>query len=263
MRLIHYVGKTWNSDEASFLKRFNINVKEGKHSYIKPDVEVFEHIRERIMEPHLIHGVAADFTKEDLDNAEWVALRGLSPFGYPQPEETFDYIYDVYETSRYCEPCGIIDGPQENSFRIRSDRTKLLAFQLEWTYDEIFVERALYQDLFKGLGVGSRPAIIHRSGKESERFVQLDLEVYDRELEMNNFEFELCLVCHRKKYRRMLVDFLPPFPVSPTRAIFQGREFFGSGGSAFRLIYLTQELRRDLMDRKIARGHQFEPVMGL
>lgn len=260
MQVLHHIGASWDLPRVQLLGRYGITVTEGVFSYIKLDEETYQTVKDEIMSPHIMYAKLAEFTKKELDDAKWVALTGLRQVGYPQPEGTFDYLNDVYETSASCRVCGIIEGSQKSPFRIKTNNVKFDAFQLGWTFDEIFAKRELYDNLFSKFGIGFWSVLIHKTGKESEKIVQLRLTKCDWKLDMTGIGFEACPICKRKKYLRQLTDFLPPFPRKPEMEVFHGQEYFGSGGSAFHLIYMSQSIRQELIRRKIAKWYQFDPV---
>lgn len=260
MRILHNIGERWEKNQVELLACLGIRVEENVFSYLRVGSDQFELIEDIVMPNHPVYVVGANFDKGDLDQANWLALTGLAPFGYPQPDGTFEFLDVVYNTIDHCKKCGINRGPQKNPFRIKSDKTKRPAFQLEWIYDEIFVKRELYNDIFSPMGISYWPVLIHGSGKESVNFVQLDLRECDWDFDMSGMQFEVCAECGQKKYRVMPMDFLPSLNGQAPNHIFRGREYYGSGGQADRRIFLSQELRQKFLSLKITRWHQFYPL---
>ncbi len=260
MRIIHQIGEIWSGEQARKLSERGISVIENEFSYIKVEPDVFKTIKDLVIKPHVIHAVAAEFNKDDLDHAEYVAFTGLRSFGYPQPEDTFDYLDDVYDTTNHCKTCRIVGGVQKGPFRIKTDKLKYGAFGLEWTHDEIFLSREIYQNYFRNRGIGFKPVLIHRTGKESENFVQLEIKEVPWNFEMSDMKFEFCSDCNRKNYSPLFLDFLPPIPKLPVPAIFHGKEYFGNGAEAFKMIYISQEIRQIFIKNRLARWYNFTPL---
>lgn len=260
MKRIHHIGERWTAIQVERLADFGITVNEDVFSYIQVEPDQFELIEDIVMQKLPIHVFGAVFDKVDMNKAEWLALTGLRPFGFPQPKDTFDFLDVVYDTSHSCKACGIILGKQKNPFRITSDKTKWQAFQLEWIYDEIFVKREVYNQLFVPLGIGFWPVLIHRSGEVSEHLVQLDLPRCKWEFDMTDMPFKVCIECGRRKYQVRPLDFLPSLNGEIPNEIFRGTESYGSGGQAYQRIYLTQRLRQEFLNRKIAKWFQFYPL---
>lgn len=263
MRKMHHIGETWKLDQVISLAKYRIFVVEGVFSYIHVDPDEFELIKGIVFRDQPIHVFGADFDTADLDNADWLALNGLQTFGRPQPDDNFDFLDLVYDMSKKCEKCGIFEGKQKQPFRIKSDKTKLAAFQLEWINDEVFVGRDIYEDLFQPIGLGFWPVLIHRSDEISERLVQLDIPESDWQFDMKGMPFEVCSGCNEKKYQVRPLDFLPNLNRRTPNEIFRGLEFYGSGGQADKRIYLSQRLRQELMKRKIAKWFQFYPLKSM
>lgn len=260
MKVLHNVGHRWKADQVDALADRGITVVEDKFSWISLSAEQFELLRSVLQVHNAMYAVGADFERSDIFNARWLALTGLSEFGYPQPEDTFDFVDMVYDSSHSCKTCGVVSARQKNPFRIKSDKTKLKAFELEWVFDEIFVKKELHEELFTPLGIGSWPVIIHGTGRESENLVQLDLPECEWAFDMTGIEFEFCSECNRKKYRVRPMDFLPQLNGEPPNQIFKGKEFYGSGAQAAKRIYLSQEIMQEFVNRKIANWYQFYPL---
>ena len=259
MKVIHSIGERWTRNQVEALARHGIIVTEDVLSYIDVEPAQFELIKDIVLPFRPIHSIGAVFGRDDLDGAQWLALTALRVFGYPQPELHFD-VSQVYETSNRCEKCGLNRGRQVRPFRIKSDKTALEAFQLEWIYDEVFVKRTFYEEMFEPLGIGSWPVLIHRSGEESGSVVQLDLPEPDWNFDMKGMRTEDCLECSQSKYVVRPMGFLPPPNGGPPNSIFRGREFYGSGAQALKRIYLSQEIRQEFLNRRIAKWHQFYPL---
>lgn len=259
MRIVHFIARRWSKFQQSELAKRNIYVEADKISNIQVDSATFELIKDIALKDGAVYGFGAEFTKSEINDANYAALIGLRTCGYPQPDDTFDFFDEVYKGPQRCQVCGIIPGPQTDPFRIKSDKIKYNAFQLEWIYDEIFVEREFYLTHLQEF-VGSKPVVIHRSGKESTRFVQLDLPEADYNFDMSGMEFIACKACQRKKYSPSFQDFLPQLPRDPETHIFQTREFFGTGAQAFRLIIMSQKIRQIFLDHKLAKWYNFTPL---
>ena len=79
------------------------------------------------------------YTQEELDNAQWLMMRSVWYYGYPQPEggEGFERI--TYSAENFCKACcsGLI---QKDAFRIKKVPKwgKRHFVMLNWVSDEIF-----------------------------------------------------------------------------------------------------------------------------
>lgn len=262
MKQIHHIGNRWTTTEVKLLNSIGISVEEDVFSYINVESDQFELIKDAVMSRCPGYAFGAEFDKADLNRARWLALTALTAHGYPQPDSYWDAGM-VYDVSNQCKRCGLGRGRQLHPFHIKSDKIRLQAFQLEWVYDEIFVKRDLYDEMLAPLEIGFWPVLLHRSGKESDQVVQLDLPKCDWNFDMSGMQTEYCSECDRSKYVVRPIDFLPPLNGKPPNQIFHGREFFGSGAQALKRIYLSQEIRQELLTRKLAKWHQFYPLKPL
>jgi hypothetical protein len=261
MKLVISVNAEWDEQQAQAMNSVGyFDIPVDKWKWIPIDPVKFELIRNVLLKQHVSYVKQALFDKSDVANAKWLVLAGLSRFGYPQPEDTFDYLYDIYDMKNYCKGCGINKGEQTGSFRIKSDKQKFKMSQLYWTNDELFVKKEIFESFFKSKNILSRPVIINRSGKISDEIVQLDLTQCNWNSDFSYQPIEVCNTCNTNKYNFMPLDYFPAFPREPEKEIFHGRESFGSGAEAFRLIYLSQDICKYMIDEKIARWHQFYPV---
>lgn len=258
MKIIHWIGARWTFDQKAELSRLGISPKGSGFSYVQMDEEKFEFIKDWVLEPSVLHAVAAKFSKREVGEADYVYMHGLRSFGYPQPEGTFDFSVEYGATNR-CKSCGIVETPQIKPFRVRSDKIKYKAFGLEWIHDEVFVEKAFYSDHLAKF-VGSRQVLIHRTGLRSENLIQLDLPKVSWSFDMSNINYELCEVCNRKKYFPRFMGFLPSVPVENAPVIFQSREHIGTGAQAFRFIIMSQEVRQIFLEHKLAKWYNFTPL---
>jgi hypothetical protein len=259
MKVLYSIGKTWSRDDQEYLAAVGVNVREEEFSYIQLEQDLYAKVAERVLLGDPIYAVGAKFDSEDLDNADFLAITGLTEFGYPQPDNSLAYLDLVYDQSILCKSCGIAKR-QINPFRINSDKTKLKAFQLTWVHDEIFVKKDFYEELFLPLGIGHKPVLIHRSGDVSGVIVQLDIPSAPWELDMSGVPFELCAVCGRKKYPVRPTDFLPKLSGKPVHKMFRGLEYHGSGAQAYRRIFISQAIRKQFLEERLAKAFQFYPV---
>lgn len=263
MKKIHHIGERWDAHQVNELAKFGIIVNEGVLSNIQIEQGLFEQVKDIILINKPIHVFGAEFDKHDLNSAEWLSQTPLRTFGYPQPDDSFDFLDSVYDQTGSCKACGIVPGFQKSPFRIKTDMTTYPGFSLGWVYDEIFVKIQIYQEIFEPLGIGYWPVLIHRTGAQSTNIVQLKLLECDWKFDMSGIPFETCTVCWRKKYQARPLDFLPSLLGEPPNQIFRGTEFYGSGGQADQRIYVSKSLRLELLRLKVAKWYQYYPLKSL
>lgn len=112
----------------------------------------------------------------------------------------------------------------------------------------------LYEKIFKPLGIACRPLRKYKDGSVIESFVQLVLPVIDEPLELSYYESLTCPECGETKYDAMTCGYYP-LQEHPLPFIYKSKEFFGSGFSANRKIFVSAYLR-DLMIEKGMMKHQ-------
>lgn len=200
------------------------------------------------------------YTKEEVQKSEYclIGYNSKSSCGYPQPED-FSYLRQVYDKMSWCNKCGM-DKVQVDDFRVKKVSKHLLWGFFAWELDVLFIERGLYQELFKPLGVECRP-LRYVSGKIRDEFVQLVIPVIDEDMDKSYILSEIeCPECGRKKYR--LKSEKPFFPLhkNPLPPIYMTKEYIGSSGiDADREIIISTELALELVRRKALKVQYLTP----
>jgi rRNA maturation protein Nop10 len=258
---MHHIYNNWSQEEVESMAGFGYAVEEGSKALQIEEDESYFKIKPLLEKWEVMDVKYPEFTKEELDSAEWLVFNGNWDNGYPMPDGDGSYKNITYDLTEYCNECG--QGlVQKAPFRIKSEPKwgKQKMFNLNWIPDEIFSEKDFYTKFFKPMGVGSRPVLIHKTGKEAETAIQLELPVFNQDLDVSNFPYEICKTCGRKKYHALIADFIHSYKIDPPFTIFKGKEYFGSGGSAFRRIFLSQEIRQGLLKNKAAKPTMFIPL---
>ena len=232
------------------------------------------------------HSVSNRFTKAELDAAEWLELSALGHYGYPQPEEDFGYKGATYNVSDYCPSCGI--GAVQNApFRLRAEfkASHSQIVQLNWVFDEFFLRPEAREGLWGAAitGIDYLAPMLHKDDRPSERVAQMIVkttlppaldttglqpvtckpqnEEWQPQQRLRPSEPEGRPYCGRVKYHYMHKG---PFRFDSNafaRApdVVKSHEWFGSGGSAHRLVIVSQKFRQAVVTAKW-RGVSFEPV---
>jgi hypothetical protein len=213
---------------------------------------------------------------------EWYVVGATSHFGYPQPED--GYAKATYDVTGYCERCGA-GGVQRRPFRFRSEpkASHSQFLQLNWIFDELFV-RPEVPDVFERervTGVGSGPALHHRTGRALEGIQQLIiLTILPPGLQTDGLQTVTCKpdneearsefagpkryppdypFCGRVKYHWRQPLFFAPHAFAEAPDIAKSHEWFGSGGDAHRAILVSARVV-DLIKAHKWRGLRTEPV---
>ena len=226
-------------------------------------------IAEQIKQCNLLCRSETVFTKEELCNTEWLSMRSQWRFGYPQPEDDFNYENITYTRRNYCPKCssGL---KQTNPFRIKKAPKwgKRHFAELNWVGDELFVDdtavTVLTQEGITGI---SFLEVQNKKGAEIfSNIRQLQVEtVLDLGLQTDSAsvrEVTLCPECGIPKFLLNGIGML-----SFRKEIFENQpdvvktgEIFGSDHYAARIILVRQKVYQTILRNKLERGLVFEPI---
>jgi len=259
MKIVHQIFKRWEYKQVQKLAEHGIKVVEDELSTIYLDDNKYQPLKREFEEWKVMHGEAAEFTKTEINRASWLNLTGLKNKSYPQPED--NYLKFTYNLEEYCPQCGI-GAVQKDLFRVedRLEKTNEKIFQLHWVYDEIFLNIEIYEKFFLRQNIGFKAVKLFPSDKVSQKLVQLDIKSTEWDFDLADVQFVICERCCRKKYSPTLLDFFPKFDGGDCFQLFKGKEYFGNGGRAFKLIFISQILKRILIENKLMKWYQSKPV---
>jgi hypothetical protein len=203
--------------------------------------------------------VTTKFSDTELAEARWLELLPAWHHGYPQPhEDVFGYRQATYDLTAFCEHCGV--GLRQSApFHMRGEprwgRKGIL--QLNWVFDEFFVTPPVWAAVFEPLGVPCRPVLAARGG-ELATVVQLVVdEVVD--VFTDGLATGVCGWCKRAKILPVTRGPAPPLAGVPSTAMARTAAWFGSGGSAFRGVLVSQRVRQAMLAENV-RGASMKPV---
>jgi len=263
MKIMHHIAANWTEEEAKMMKKFGFDVpitKDLQTMQIEENEAYFK-LKPYFEKWHVVNLAYTEFTNEELDNAKVLAFTGSWEHGYPQPEKDFGYTKKTYDSSNYCKECGT-GLKQKEPFQMKAEpkwgKHKLL--DLYWIGDELFVEKEFYKKIFEPLAVKSKPVIIHKTNEEAETVVQLDIPTIEEKLSLDHLNLDECKNCKTKKYSPEIRGFFPEYSEEIPHDIFKGQEYFGSGGMAFKRIFISQKLRQILLREKVVKATQFIPL---
>ena len=207
------------------------------------------------------------FSKEDLFEAEWLAVRSQWYYDYPQPENRYTEL--TYSEENACSNCwiGLV---QKDSFRFKRTPKwgKRNFCMTNWVYDELFVSPKAKELLESSNLQGfSFLPVNNKSGKEILADVfQLKIpyilpegiaDVTSRIREIYD-----CPVCGRRKSRPndrgQFVFYRSSF--ANTLDFVKSAEWFGGAASADRLIFVSQKAYRFIVENKLDSSLVFEPI---
>jgi hypothetical protein len=204
----------------------------------------------------------------------WYRALPKSHFGYPQPEDSWDT--ETYG-SDYCIRCGIAPS-QAHAFRLRGEpKTRHSDFiWINWVHDVLFVRPHVAADLAAAgiTGFDVLPVLRHKTGTPLESIVQLQIRTFlpsgavlTDELQTvtckpDNEESHIRLeggasriplgapYCGRKKFHAPAQSRICESKFDETLDVVRSAEWFGSGGQAFRQIFVSSRVVELATSRK-------------
>lgn len=288
MKINHRYAILGDSEFATALRRINFPLDIGNGGFIVINITEDDPKWPDVQQLALAYNeewsslVTNVFTKSELRAAEWSLLSTSGHFGYPQPED--DYISVTYDTTNFCEHCGI-GAVQRAPFRFRSEpkapHSHFLKFN--WVFDELFILPAVMERFQQAdvSGIDYGIPVIHKNNQPLVTRWQLHINtilppvLYTQGLQtvtccLNNEETRqthnpttqiTTPFCGRVKYhlthhglrafQRKAFSGMPDF--------IKSSEWFGSGCRAFRLILVSNKVANMILDEKW-RGYILEPI---
>jgi len=161
----------------------------------------------------------------------------------------------------YADRCGI-GKRQIAPFRMKAEPKwgTRSAMQLIWIFDEIFVRPTAWEATFRQFGIDRRPVLHHRTQRELESVVQLDIAAL-AELRMDdNLPYVVCRRCDRRKHAHVMRGFVPA-PAPTDAPALKSCQYFGDGGAANRAVLISNAVYRAITAAKL-RGMEFDACAG-
>jgi hypothetical protein len=201
----------------------------------------------------------AKFSKHDYLTAPYLCLDWPGGRGYPQPEKNFGFLNITYDGNG-CAKCGV-GYRQVAPFRLSSvpvwKRNKV--FGVGWVFDAFFMPEEVFDAAFKPFGARSWPVEKHRPNFVIPNTVQLMVEK-EVKIREEKLVADVCAKCGYNKLYIPLTSYVPSPAEDPQTDIFVSHQFFGSGGSADRVTYVSQRLYQHVKSLKLP-GFHFSPCV--
>lgn len=150
MEIVYVFYNDWTVTQVTQLRSRGVDVESGygrielvENEKNKPVLEILEKWKVQKF-------VGTTYDNKDIAKASLLVYVGVWENGYPMPDNDSGHLKLTYDTSDYCEQCGI-GKRQKAPFRIRIQPkwgTKSM-FELYWILDEIFVRKEIYESVFK------------------------------------------------------------------------------------------------------------------
>jgi hypothetical protein len=264
MNIIHRISLSADDKKQSELSNHGIEVPLGFASFdIDESTPSWESLLPRFREWKAVDVISTKFSRTELSNASFLKVGPTWHWDYPQPEDKRGYLTATYKTDSVCPACGC-GAIQSCPFKIKGEPTwkKRKILQLNWIFDVFFCLPDIWQNIFKPFKVSHMEVLEYPTSKKLESIVQLipqGVAICSDQLEQH--PFSICSRCGTKKYLPITRGFFPGIKSDAPLHYFVSEEWFGSGASASRAVFVSQPLYRSIKNAKLT-GVTFAPTLG-
>jgi rRNA maturation protein Nop10 len=267
MKIIHRVSLTSNDEIREKLRQCAIKVEPVLNDLITLEVDESSSswpiVSQLIQTCNVLDVIRTEFSGTELHEARHLQLVPKWHHGYPQPENSHGFLSATYDLTNYCSTCGM-GLRQKAPFRMKCEPKwgKRRILQLNWVFDEFFIQPAVWSDIFGPLGLACFPVLDNRTGHPLNTVVQLRVESEA----CSTIDFaeeplsECCKSCGRKKYLPLNRGKFPPLCIPTETHMIKTQEYFGSGSSSWQAIIVSAEFFKTVRQTKL-RGAAFKPLV--
>jgi hypothetical protein len=254
MKNLHVIYSDFDKSQVKILEKYGIKVETGYDRFDIEENETYIAIKPYLDKWKIFDTVISKFTREEEDGADLLVFLGNWANGYPMPDGDAGYKKTTYNNAAYCEKCGF-GLQQKEPFRLKKAPnwgSNKKMFSLNWVYDELFLKKDFYEEVFQPLGFSCREVLLYKKESIIADTVQLIIPVIDVPLKLDGYPFEICKVCSQKRWNLVSQGFFPPFDGNVNgQHLFKSKEWFGTGANTRKYIFMSAELRQKLNKTKI------------
>lgn len=240
----------WTEEDVQFLSQFGIKADIGRMTIHIDEDERYFMIKKRYEYRWscLSDYPYYEYSIEEIETADYFVLKDWYGCGYPQPDRNFKYESVSFDSSKICQGCGC-GRIQTNNLRVNKlSKHGFWGFSA-WLYDEIFVSKNVYNEVFAPYGIEKRDVI--KAGKKLEDVFQLIIPVIGEPIDLSDRKQEICTLCGETKYTMQHFAY-PFFPLHnhPLPGIYKTKEYFGSGHEAQHVLIISKDIVNKLLKSK-------------
>lgn len=259
MKKIIQIFYNWSANQVEILRQYGIMTEEGCNSIQIEEEKLNKDVLPLLKEWDVMVSRSVEFDKREILESEYCVIDRFNTFGYPMPDNDFGYLNLTYSLgSDYCEKC-CMNISQKDDFRIKN-LPKAKFWSLGWVYDEFFVDKAIYEAVFRPCGVACRSVKNYKKETVIDSIVQLVIPDTGQPLDLSGYDYEVCPVCGKRKYHPAIKGFFP-IQENPTLHIYKSKEYFGSGGSASKKVFVSAQLRDKMLEYRLINWRWFAPCV--
>lgn len=263
MRIVHRISQTIDGQQQTRLRELGIVVETGLITFeIDEANPSWAEVEKLVAEWKALDMVRTEFSKAELASATMLRMGPSWHHGYPEPSDEMGFLKETYVESSVCKVCGS-GKVQQHSFRLKQEPKwgNRQVLQLNWVFDEFFVQPETWQRVFHPFGIACREVVHVKSGKPLETIVQLCIdEIATAELAIDkNLAVEQCKSCGVVKYMPIVRGEFPGLRGESKTSMTKTKEVFGSGASSWRAVLVSSELFRAITEAKL-KGVEFIPT---
>lgn len=262
MRIVHRISKVIDHAMQRELASFDVKVELGLSTFEVDEAHLsWLRVEAWIDKCDALDMVRTEFSKSELSCATMLRMVPSWHHGYPEPSDDMRFLKETYVESSVCKNCGSRK-VQQHPFRLKQEPKwgNRQVLQLNWVFDEFFVQPETWQLVFRPFGIACREVLHVKSGKTLETVVQLRVdEIAATELELDEkSNVEHCGSCGIDRYLPIVRGEFPSLRCESKSSIIKTNEYFGSGASSWRAVLVSSELFHSIEAAKV-KGVEFVP----
>ena len=163
MKRMRQISDYWSEEDVQFLAQYGIKTKVGFHRLdIEEDERYFDirkHFEYRWRDFINLRDIYFyEYSCEDIESADYFLYKHWNSCGYPQPETDFKYLSVSFNGDEICPKCGC-GRKQTNNLRVNKVSKHGCWGFSAWLFDELFVSKKIYDDVFAPFGIEKRDVI--------------------------------------------------------------------------------------------------------
>jgi len=260
MKIKHKICGNLTEKQVVSLKKYGLDFTSGEVScLVVSEDDRYHKLKNIIREYEMIDFMFPEFDKNEVKNSLYSVINNIIPSGgYPMPDN-IDYQAFTYNTDSWCRKCGSGLKLQKAPFKLKkAPIIKRKIFGIHWKYDVLFAEKEYYKEILEPLNIGYKDVLLYKGDKIIDNIVQVLIPEIDEELDLSNYDYENCNACGIKKFNPMPLDFFPIQKKSLSH-LYLSKEYFGSGASANKKIFISKYLREQFIKDKCMNWDWFIP----